>query len=182
MTTQPTLFPMVPAITTVVPASEEWETDPAKLSFLEYRNRLIWGRPDAQGSRACINRKLIREPFRYTVRQKDNEYAFGEDPKFGEWEKALNCGRSYLAGSDTPMKEFLRRHMSSLTNWQKHAYQWCLANPSRCLVLVSPQLKRHYVIKKRGEYVEIGLPHHEWGGERHWITKGGSRKVLVNVD
>jgi hypothetical protein len=90
--------------------------------------------------------KLAIETFCYAVRQKDNEYPNGEDPEFGTWEKVLESGRSYLVGSDTPMPEYLRRHSSSLTTWQKHAYEWCLANPSRCLVLESRPLRRMYEI------------------------------------
>jgi hypothetical protein len=150
--------------------------------FSKYRDRLIWAPPDAHGTRACINVKLAIETFCYTVRQKDNEYPNGEDPEFGPWEKVLDSGRSYLVGSNTPMPEYLRRHSSLLTTWQKHAYQWCLAKQSCCLVLESRPLRRMYEVKKRGQYVEIGLPHHDWGGEKHWVTRDGRLKVLVNVD
>jgi hypothetical protein len=186
MTNEPLSFPAIEAAPLIqgdqTGHTNSWHTDPARLPFLDYRDRLMWGPPNAQGSRALINKKLVLESFWYTVRQKDNEYANGEDPKFGTWETVLDAGRSYLAGSDTPMPEFLRRHSSSLTTWQKQAYQWCLANPSRCLVFESRPLRRNYEIKKRGEYIEIGLPHHDWGGERHWVTRDGKRKVLVNVD
>ncbi len=177
-----TLFPDLPRMEAQQSAGEAWPGSPAKISFSEYRNRLIWGPPDAQGERSCIDRKLLREPFPYVVREKANEYSNGEDPEYGRWERSLESGHSYLVGSDMPMGEFLRRHTSSLTTWQKLAYLWCLANPSRCLVLRSNALRREYEIKKRGEYVEIGLLHHDWGGERHWITRDGRRKVLVNVD
>lgn len=177
-----TLFPNLPFVEVQQPAGEAWPGSPAGISFSEYRNRLIWGPPDAQGKRDCIDRKLLREPFPYTIREKDNEYRGGEDPEYGRWAQALESGRSYLVGDDVPMSEFLRRHTSALTTWQRQAYLWCLANPLRCLVLRSTAPRREYEVRKRGDYVEIGLPHQDWGGERHWITRDGKRKVLVNVD
>jgi hypothetical protein len=39
-----------------------------------------------------------------------------------------------------------------------------------------------YHIAKRGEYVEIGLPHHRHGGEKYWVSRNGKTKVLINVD
>lgn len=159
----------------------EWITDPARLRFEYYRDRCLWGAPNAQGVRSCLNRGLAAEPFPYVVRQKENHYANGLDPN-GTWFKALESGRSYLAGSSTQMTEFIRRHSSRLIGWQRLAYQWCVANPSECLILNSKKLGRIYEIKKRGEYVEIGLPHHTFGGERYWITRNGKTKVLVNVD
>jgi hypothetical protein len=39
-----------------------------------------------------------------------------------------------------------------------------------------------YHIAKRGEYVEIGLPHHCHGGEKYWVSRNGKTKVLINVD
>jgi hypothetical protein len=124
----------------------------------------------------------VLESFWYTVRLRDNEYRNGDDPKYGLWSKALECGRSYLVGNDVPMSKFVREHSSSLTTWQRQAFQWCLANPSSCLEFESKPLRRIYEIKKRGEYVQIGLPHHDWGGERLWISRDGRRKVLINVD
>ncbi len=75
---------------------DEWITDPARLSFPEYMDRCLWGRPDSKGSRECIDRKLRCDSFWYEVSVKDNEYRNGEDPCFGTWERALESGRSYL--------------------------------------------------------------------------------------
>jgi hypothetical protein len=62
------------------------------------------------------------------------------------------------------------------------AYAWCMANPSRMLVLTSPKPRLIYQIAKRGEYVEFGLPHHCHGGEKYWVSRNGKTKVLINVD
>jgi hypothetical protein len=126
--------------------------------------------------------KLLSDEFWYRVSQKENEYKNGEDPKHGSWDRALESGRSYLVGTSVPLREFVRKHSSVLTRWQRVAYVWCLANPDQCLIFTSFPLRRIYEIKKRGEYVEIGLPHHDHGGEKHWISKGGKTKTLVNVD
>ena len=156
--------------------------NPAGLSFAEYRDRCLLGPPDSTGSRSCLDTKAALEPFPYTVRQKGNEYADGEDPVCGAWDKALESGRSYLVGSAASMRQFLRTHTSALTAWQRMAYRWCLANPSLSLVFEARHQRRIYEILKRGEYVQIGLPHQEHGGERHWISRDGRTKVLVNVD
>jgi hypothetical protein len=42
--------------------------------------------------------------------------------------------------------------------WQSMAFEWCVANPSRMLVLTSTKPRLIYHITKRGEYVEFGLP------------------------
>lgn len=57
-----------------------------------------------------------------------------------------------------------------------------IANPSRMLVLTSTTSHLIYHICKRGEYVEIGLPHHSHGGEKYWVSRTGKTKVLINVD
>ena len=165
---------------TAVP--RECHANPAGLSFLDYLERCIWGAPHPDGSRDCIDRNLLCEEFRYKVSQKENEYESGEDPKHGNWEVALESGRSYLVGSGVSLREFVRKHSSALSGWQRVAYAWCVANPDQCLVLNSRSPRRIYEIKKRGEYVEIGLPHHEHGGEKHWISRDGKTKTLVNVD
>jgi hypothetical protein len=78
---------------------DQWHANPARLSFLDYMNRCIWGAPAPDGSRDCIDRKLFCDEFSYRVSQKENEYKNGEDPKYGSWGVALESGRSYLVGS-----------------------------------------------------------------------------------
>jgi hypothetical protein len=172
----------LPLISSRAAVPDKWHANPARLSFLEYMNRCIWGAPHPDGSRDCIDRKLLCDEFWYRVSQKENEYKNGEEPKYGSWQVALESGRSYLVGSSVPLREFVRKHSTALTRWQRVAYAWCVANPDQCLVLNSRPLRRIYEIKKRGEYIEIGLPHHDHGGEKHWISKDGKTKTLVNVD
>jgi hypothetical protein len=61
-------------------------------------------------------------------------------------------------------------------------YAWCVANPSRMLVLTSTKSRLIYHIAKRGECVEIGPPHHCHGGEKYWVCRNGKTKVLIHVD
>lgn len=96
------------------------------------------------------------------------------------WDESLRCGRSYLVGPDVPMSEFIKSHRSPLSKWQKLAYAWALANPSEKLVVRGA--KNEWEVYVRGEYVEFGLPHHDAGGERHYVSKDGKSKILVNVD
>jgi hypothetical protein len=88
------------------------EVDPAGLSFHEYRDRCLWGPPDSLGNRYCLNFRFACEPFHYSVSQKENSFTDGEDSKFGTWDKALECGRSYLVGEAISLAEFVRRHTS----------------------------------------------------------------------
>jgi len=45
------------------------------------------------------------------------------------------------------------------------------------------ETRTHYWrVYLRGEYVEFALPHQDHGGEKHYVTKDGKTKVLVNVD
>lgn len=39
-----------------------------------------------------------------------------------------------------------------------------------------------WCIHWRGEYCLFGLPHHDAGGERHWISNDAKTKILINVD
>jgi hypothetical protein len=36
--------------------------------------------------------------------------------------------------------------------------------------------------RKRGEYVEFGLPHHCHGGERYRVSRNGKTRVMIKVD
>jgi hypothetical protein len=176
------LFPNLTAevVTPKIAQDPEWITDPAQLSFEDFKERLIWGKPQSDRSRPCLNRKFAASPFEYRVSERDNYYPNGEDPKYGDWDKALESGRSYLVGESTPMNQFLKNHTSALNWWQQMAYAWCIANPSKKLVLVSKKFE--WSIYKRGGYVEFGLPHQDKGGEKHWISQNGKTRVLVNVD
>jgi hypothetical protein len=161
---------------------EEHRIDPAGLSFAEYRERCLWGAPDAHGSRACLDRKALKEPFDYSVREQPNSFENGEDPHYGTWDKMLEAGRSYLVGNHVSWRQFLRTHTSALTEWQRMAYHWCLAHPTLRLVFEARLRSRIYHIMKHGEFVEIGLPYHDYGGEKHWVSRDGKTRVLVNVD
>ena len=170
------------ACTRAVLSEDSWSMDPAELDFSEFRNRHIRGPPDSSGSCPCINIALFRKPFPYSVEQRINPYPNGEVADYGTWEKALDAGRSYLVGATVPISEFQRVYTSPLNEWQRLAYVWCVANPSRMLVITSVKPRLIYHIAKRGESVEFGLPHHCHGGEKYWVSRNGKTKVLINVD
>lgn len=172
------LFIMGGVVSTEYPApAPRPEPDPTALRFEDFRRRSIFG---LDGK--IKNMALLRAPFPFTVQQLENQYPNGEDPRFGNWDEAVEAGRSYLVGNDTPLAAFLKRYSSEMNEWQKLAYAWVMANPGSRLVLKSTQPRREFHIYKRGEYVEIGLPHQDAGGEKHWISRDGKRKVLVNQD
>jgi hypothetical protein len=150
---------------------------PAGLSFEDFRLRSIFG---ADGK--IKDQALCRQAFPYKISVYQNQYANKADDKYGAWDMSVEAGRSYLVGTETPLKDFLRRYTSTMTPWQKLAFAWCTANPASRLILQSERPKLEYHICRRGEYVEIGLPHQDAGGEKHWISRDGLRKVLINVD
>lgn len=113
----------------------------------------------------------------------DNEYA---KPQWADdtFEKTLVAGRSYLANSDMPMDDFIKSHRSYIPefHWLRYAVEWAFANPDSCLKVET--LKLSYRVCKRGDCVEIGLPHHDRGGEKHWVVSEDKPrcKILINVD
>ena len=117
----------------------------------------------------------------YQVSTRENEYARPErKDDYTTWDAIIESGYNYMVGGDMPIAEYLRAHSSSLTLWQRMAYNWCRANPGQRLVIENARYEYHVYL--RGEYVEIGLPYHGQGGERYWATRDGKRKVLISVD
>ena len=163
--------------------------DPTGMNFETFREAHVWGPEDEHRTRKCINQDLAREGLHYWVSNDKNEY-FNRESEYNSWDRVLECGRNYLVGPEVPMKRFLAAHTSSLNGWQRLAFWWCQANPDRVLVLRGTRCGsdlrgccyRHYEIGVRGEYVQIGLPHQDAGGEKHWVTRNGKTKVLINVD
>lgn len=104
----------------------------------------------------------------------------GDYPYF-KFEEGLIAGRNYLVGDDSvPMSQFIKEHRSPCSKWQGLAYLWAKANPDKKLVVDTPTMS--WEVYTRGEYVEFALPHHDAGGERHYISENGKSKILVNVD
>ncbi len=129
----------------------------------------------------------------YTVAVAENPYYNDQhERKVWTWEKLIESAKSYLVGKDVPTKKFIREHTSRLTTWQSLAALWAIENPSQQLIIETSDWvrapRRCYVICARtfgdrnGGVVEIGLPHHDAGGERHWISRDCKTRVLVNVD
>lgn len=117
---------------------------------------------------------------RYDITTHLNEYHGQPDP-YGTWDVYIESGRDYLVGKDTPMAWYLKTHTSPLRPWQKLAVLWVWQHPEHKLSIWNGKLS--WVFQRRGELVEIGLPHHGEGGERHWGTRPPfTSRVLVNVD
>lgn len=117
----------------------------------------------------------------YSVSVRENEYTRpGANHGYQQWEEILEAGRSYMVGSEIPMTAYVRSHTSRLTCWQQLAYEYCKANPGDRLVVENNRFTYH--VCARGEYVEFGLPYHDSGGEKHWVSNNGKSRVLVNVD
>lgn len=97
---------------------------------------------------------------------------------------AVEAGKSYMVGSDVPTKAYLKSHTSYIArdHWLYYAVKWAFQNEDQKLVVETKT--KTYEIYRRGAYVEIALPHHGRGGEKHWIVcfSEPNKKVLVNVD
>jgi rubredoxin len=103
-----------------------------------------------------------------------------EDDRYRQWDEALKAGRNYLVGSDVPLDEFVKSYRSPMRSWQQTAYRWAIQHPGRMLILRNAS--NSWEVYKRGEYVEFGLPHHDAGGVRHYISRNGKSKIRVNED
>lgn len=113
----------------------------------------------------------------------ENEYEKPGRPETDEyrtWIKALEAGRSYMVGSQVSMDCFVKSHKTPVQKWMREIIKHCFDNPKECVKLNTHRLM--YVFRRRGEYVEFGLPHQDHGGEKYWITKDNKTKILVNVD
>lgn len=119
-------------------------------------------------------------PFPLLPAVRPNCYCTPESDQYGSWEKSLEGGRSYMVGTDVPMADYIKGHRSALNAWQKVAYEWAKANPLwRLMVTIG---RNEWEVYVRGEYVTLALPHQDAGGEKHYITRDGKSKILVNVD
>ena len=145
----------------------------ATLSFEEFRQQAIF-----TPAGKIKDHALFRQKFPFLVLELPNEYANSDS----SYEQAIESGRSYLLGQGAAAKDYLRRYASAMSPWQKVAFAWCMENPKIRLVLKAEKPRVEYHIYKRGNYVEIALPYQSAGGEKHWVSRDGLRKVLVNED
>lgn len=131
---------------------------------------------------ANANGILSANYYHVYLGRSDNEYTReGREPDvYGVWDKILESGRDYLVGASIPMDQFIREHRSPLNAWQKVAYAWAKANPTKVLCIENSRYE--WTVRVRGEFVELGLPHQDHGGEKHWVSKDGKTKILINVD
>lgn len=115
------------------------------------------------------------------VTTQENEFWHRRDAdRFSTWDAILLSGKNYLVGESVELVDFLQSHTSRLPHWMQLAWHWCQRYPQRALSVTSHRFE--WDVGKRGEFVEFGLPHHDKGGERHWASRDGKTKVLINVD
>ena len=172
---QPPTFAIAPP--EKVAAPKVAETDPASLSFEEFRHRAIYA---ANGK--IQNHRLYQQAFPYKVSVLEQPYArTGPDASEG-LERMLNAAWERLAGKQGASKDLRRRYTSALSPWQKLAYEWTLANPGRRLVLSSERPEVEYRIAVQGEYVLIDLVDRTSGVHKQWACCDPYRKMLVTSE
>jgi len=100
------------------------------------------------------------------------------------WDEMIEAGKSYMVGSDVPTKKYLASHTTYMNDsqWLYWAVQWAFENEDGRLIVKTHS--KDYEIYRRGEWVEIALPHHGRGGEKHWVVhkSNPNKKILINVD
>jgi hypothetical protein len=160
--------------------SIRWNNTRGDFAYWKVEDEAKWknqnhGKPEPK--RPELRGGIYGFPFQSTVRP--NSYSVMDDP-YGKWEKALECGKSYMVGDGQDMLTFIKGHRSALTAWQKIAYAWACENPAwKVDVTVD---RNEWSIYRRGEYVDFSLPHQDAGGEKTYITRDGRTKILINVD
>lgn len=96
------------------------------------------------------------------------------------WEAEIDSGWSYLTGTDYPRERYIKEQTTALNKWQRVAFAYCMAHPQEMIQIESA--RRHWQIKRRGEYISFCLPHQSFGGDRTWVSRDGKTKLLVDVD
>lgn len=111
-------------------------------------------------------------PSQYAMQMRTSDY--------GTWDASLAAGKSYLVGDSWSMEAFIAKHRSTLRGWQPAAYEWARQNPYWKLCFTIGH--RDWEVYACDAFVTFALPHQDAGGERHYISRDGKTKVLVNVD
>jgi hypothetical protein len=133
------------------------------------------------GDQVSVLRAMVGR--HYSIWNSGNEYHGRPPSEYDQFQRALECGKSYLVGDTWTMAAYKAAYRSATTYWQRLACLICWGHPETRLNLEIEFPKLIYAIYRRGEYVEIGLPHQEHGGEKHWDTiQPFKSKFLVNVD
>lgn len=170
-----------PVVAVVQPPKDPGE----RIAWEQKRGEFAYWSPEAESRwRALAGEKPSMPDLvgvnRWSRRIRPNSRAPGVWDEPYTWEKMLECGRSYMVGSQVPMTQFIQSHRSALTDWQQVAYAWAVANPMWRLCVDAPG--NEWEVSTEGEYVVFALPHQDAGGERHYVSNNGKSKVLVNVD
>jgi hypothetical protein len=119
--------------------------------------------------------------YDFTVKPNDHAATTDKPDRWATFEASAASGKSYLVGDNLTMAQYLKRYASALSPWLRLAYQWALENPTQMLIADNHK-SREYYIARRGDYVEISLPHHDMGGEKTWISRDGETRLLINED
>jgi hypothetical protein len=128
----------------------------------------------------ALHRAAGEKGYRCSFYTKSEQHRNWE-AEWSSWDATLEAGKSYMFGSDKPMKEYIRKYSSPLSAmWMKLAYQLAIVDDTLKIHVSSDRLE--YEFYKVGEYVEIALPHQDHGGEKHYVTKDGKRKIQINQD
>ena len=114
-----------------------------------------------------------------------NENAKHQHPDYLLWDNTIESGKNYLVGREVSTKAFLATHTTAMSDWQVIAHEWAVAHPDEMLVITTGG-RRKFVwhVNLEGDHVVFGLPYHDAGGEKHYVSHidNPTRKVLVNVD
>jgi hypothetical protein len=122
-----------------------------------------------------------------SCRQTDNNNLLQPGADYYEFDTVIEAGKSYMVGSDVATADYLKSHRSYMdpNGWMAAAVAYAFANPDKKLIIEGHGSRPlHYQVYKRGNFVEVALPHHGQGGERHWAVSEDKprRRILINVD
>lgn len=106
--------------------------------------------------------------------------AAGKTDAWSTWDAAIKIGIMNFATSETTVKAFVARHRIAMKPWMKLAYQWAKQNPDRILCVWDDRYD--WRVYERGEYVCLDLPHHDRGGEKHYVSKDGNGRIQIDKD
>ena len=122
-------------------------------------------------------------PFRCSIDIGSNEYERPEriaTDEYRTWEAEIDSGWSYITGTNYPRERYVKEQTTAMVKWHRLAFAYCMEHPREMIEVVSD--RRHWTVKRRGEYVSFCLPHQDFGGDRTWVSRDGKTKVLVDID
>lgn len=175
----PPLLP--PTFTAVAPELVETQeaavNDAASLTFEEFRRCAIYA---ADGK--IQNHRLYQQSFPYKVSVLEQAYVSEGPDASGGLDLMLVAAWERLAGKQALAKDLRRRYTSAMSPWQKVAFDWCMANPGKRLVLSSDRPIVEYRISTQSEYVLFDLLDKTARVHKQWVCCDRYRKMLVTSE